>query len=266
MHPFFDLPTPHLFAHQGASGERPENTIPAFERAVAQGIAFLEMDCHGTRDGEIVICHDAHVDRTTDGSGPIGEHDFAALERLDAGGRFSPDGHSFPFRGRGIRIPRLQEVLERFPESRINLEIKQRVPPIADEVVRVIQRAGAGHRVLLAAAEDDIMESIHKLAPGTAFGSSTGDVLAFYTAVRDDAWDGFEPRGQALQIPTEFAGNDLITPESVAAARRVGLFMHIWTINDPAEMRRLLALGVDGLMSDYPARLLQEARAAGAAR
>lgn len=260
MHPYLEAPRPHLFGHRGASGEAPENTLPAFERAAA-AVPFLEMDCHATRDGEIVICHDARLERTTDGSGPISGHDFAELARLDAGHRFTPDGgRTFPFRGAGVRIPRLVEVLEAFPDHRINLEVKQAEPPIAAEVLRLVRRAGAEPRVLLAAADDPVMEQIRKLDPGTALGASTGEVLEFYRAVATGTVDAFRPGCHALQIPPAFGGNPLVTPESVDAARRLGLCIHVWTVNDPGQMRELLALGVDGLMSDYPRRLVETAR------
>lgn len=266
MHPYFELPTPHLFGHRGASGEAPENTLLAFQRAVEAGVPYLEMDCHATSDGEVVVCHDPDVARTTDGNGLIREQRLAELSRLDAGYRFSPDGVSFPFRNTGVRIPRLAEVLETFREVRINLEVKQEDPPIAEEVVRLVQQAGATERTLLAAAEDPVMESIRKLNPGTALSSSRGDALTFYAALDSGKLEGFQPRGHALQIPPSFGGRSLVTPESVVAAHRVGLRIHVWTINDPEQMRHLLDQGVDGLMSDFPARLVRIAREHEAAR
>jgi len=262
VHPYLDLPRPHLFAHRGASGEAPENTMPAFERAIEHGIPYLEMDCHATSDGEIVICHDADLDRTTDAHGPLRERSFAELQRLDAGYRFSPDrGQSHPFRGKGVRIPKLDDVLASFPDARINLEIKQADPSIAAEVLRRVRAAGATERVLLAAEEDEIMTEIRALEPGTALGSSLADVVAFYVAIRDGEIDRFVPKGDALQIPPNFGADALVTEAAVAAARSTGVAMHVWTINDPAEIRRLLDAGVDGIMSDFPGRLLTEARA-----
>ncbi len=267
MHPYLDLPRPHLFAHRGASGEAPENTMPAFERGVGCGIPYLEMDCHASSDGEIVLCHDAQLDRTTEASGPLHERSFAELERLDAGYRFTPDeGQSFPFRGKRVRFPKLAEVLASFPDTRINLEIKQADPPIAAEVLRLIRDARATERVLLAAAEDEIMAEIRALEPGTAIGSSLGDIVAFYRAVQSGEVDRFVPRGHALQIPPNFDANSLVTEAAVAAARGLGVAMHVWTINEPGEMRRLLDAGVDGVMSDFPGRLLAETRAHADAR
>lgn len=262
MHPYLEAPRPHLFAHRGASGEAPENTMPAFERALGYGIRFLEMDCHATRDGKIVICHDALLDRTTDATGPLCARSFAELREVDAGYRFSPDGgQSFPFRGKGVRIPLLLDVLSSFPEARINLEVKQADPPIAAEVLRQVSEAGACDRVLLAAEHDGIMAVIRALDPDTATGSSLGDAVAFFRAIQAGTLDDFEPGGDALQIPANFGPDPLVTEQSVSAARRLGLAMHVWTINDPTEMHRLLEAGVDGVMSDFPGRLLEEARA-----
>lgn len=261
MHPYFDIPRPQLFGHRGASGEAPENTRVAFERAIAYGVPYLELDCHATRDGEIVVLHDAELERTTDGHGPVSAHSFAELERLDAGYRFTLDGQRFPFRGGGVRVPRFSEILHAFPGARLNLEVKQAEPPIAAEVVRMVRKANAESRVLLAAAEEPVLASIRALDPGTALGSSTQDVIDFVRAAAEGRLAHFQPRGHALQIPPDALGRPLVTPELVSAAHALGLFVHVWTINDPSEMRRLLALGVDGLMSDLPGLLMATARA-----
>jgi len=259
MHPYFDIGRPHLFGHRGASGEAPENTLPSFARAVEHGVPFLELDCHATRDGEIVVLHDALLERTTDGEGPVSARSFAELERLDAGHRFSLDGVSFPFRGRGVRVPRFVEILRAFPGARLNLEVKQAEPAIAAEVVRIVKRANAEARVLLAAAEEPILASIRALDPGTALGSSTSDVIEFVRAASESRLASFTPRGHALQIPPDAFGRPLVTRELVEAAHQLGLFVHVWTINDADEMKRLLGLGVDGLMSDLPGVLLATA-------
>ena len=262
MHPYLAVAKPHLFAHRGASGVAPENTLPAFARADEVGVAYFETDCHATRDGEIVLCHDPSLERTTNGAGPISAIEFRDLERLDAGYRFTRDGHTYPFRDSGVRIPRLLDILEQFPHARINLEIKQAEPPIVDEVIRLLVRTGAAARTLLAAEHEPILAQIRARDPGTALGSSRDDVFAFFGALDEGELDGFRPRGHALQIPLEAAGRVLVTAETIAAAARVGLAVHVWTINEPSEIRRLLAMGVDGVMSDYPDRLLAAARAA----
>jgi glycerophosphoryl diester phosphodiesterase len=261
VHPYFDIRRPQLFGHRGASGEAPENTRPSFERALAQGVQYLEMDCHATADGEIVVHHDATLERTTDAGGPVSALTFRELERVDAGFRFTPDaGRSFPFRGAGVRVPRLAEVLAAFPEARVNLEVKQADPPIAEEVVRLVRRARAEARVLLAAEDEAVLAQLRALDPGTALGSSLVDVVEFVRAGAEGRLEQFTPRGHALQVPTHALGRPLVTREFVAAAHARGLAVHVWTINEPDEMRRLLELGVDGLMSDFPARLVAAAR------
>ena len=264
MHPYFDLPRPHLFAHRGASGERPQNTIPAFERAVELGIPYLETDCQATWDGEIVLSHDETVDAQSDSNGPIRDYEFAELQRLDAGHGFTPDGgETFPFRGQGLRIPRLSELLERFPQARLNLEIKEGARNQIEEVVRIVREAGATERVLLAASEDATMEAIRKLDPGTAIGSSISDVVAFFQAQADGSWRDHKPLGHALQIPPEFSGRKLITDDAISAAHDLGLLIHVWTINRREQMEELLDAGVDGIMTDYPTLLLDVIKARG---
>jgi glycerophosphoryl diester phosphodiesterase len=256
VHPFFEAPRPRLFAHRGASGEAPENTLPAFALGLAQGAPYLETDARLTRDGEVVLLHDPDVERTTDGMGLVAELSLAQLARLDAGFRFSCDGgRSFPFRGRGLRVPRLCELLEAQPAARVNLEIKGEDPEVAEAVVAAVRRAGAAPRVLLAAADERVLERICQSDPGTALGSSSADVLALIRAALEQRLERFRPRGHALQLPPSFMGRPLVTPELIAGAHRVGLEVHVWTINEPSEMARLLALGVDGIMSDFPSRL-----------
>lgn len=260
MHPYFDIPRPHLFGHRGASAEAPENTLPAFTRAIERGVRYLELDCHATRDGEIVVLHDAELERTTDGQGRVSELSFSELERLDAGYHFSPDGHSHPYRSCGVRVPRFSEVLSAFPGAHLNLEVKQAEPSIAERVIGLVRAANASRRVLLAAEEEPVLAEIASLDPGTALGSSTADVIEFVKAAAEARLESFVPRGHALQIPPDAFGRPLVTSELVQAAHTLGLFVHVWTINDASEMRRLLALGVDGLMSDDPALLLATAR------
>lgn len=257
-HPFFDLPTPIVMGHRGASGELPENTLPAFERAIAEGAAILESDAHLTRDGEVVLCHDPFVDRTTDGSGVIGEQGLAALQRLDAGHHFTPDGGaSFPYRGQGIRIPTLREVFEEFPGIRFNIELKRNSAVLIDAALRIVAEKRREEITLLAAESDETMSALRqRLAESglrPAVGAAVGDVVRFVQAAAEGAAPPPEP--MALQIPPSFAGNPLVTEELVRFADRHGVQVHVWTINETAEMHRLLDLGVHGLISDFPGLL-----------
>ena len=257
-HPYFDLPRPIVIGHRGASGELPENTLPAFERALSRGAAILETDVHLTRDGEVVLCHDPQLDRTTDGSGAVEDHTLAELQRLDAGYHFSSDsGASFPQRGKGIRIPTLNEAFEAFPGIRFNVEIKRNSAPLIDATLGIVAEAGREATTLLAAEADDTMSALRaRLAAiglRPAMGAAVGDVVGFVRAAAEGGTPPPEP--MALQIPPSFAGNPLVTPEFVGFVHRHGVQLHVWTINEEDEMRRLLDLGVDGVMSDLPGLL-----------
>ena len=251
--PYFAPARPRVFGHRGAAGVAPENTLPSFALAAALGAAYLELDVYATTDGEIVVLHDALLDRTTDGCGPAAAHTWAQLAALDAGYRFTHDGHTFPYRGQGVRIPRLTDVLREFPAQRVNIEIKQGGADVVGAVLDVLRRAAGLERVLLAAEHDDIMCCI-RTAVGDRIATSlcVGEVIDFVGRLQRDDWDGYVAPGQALQIPPAHAGIELVTALSVDAAHRRGLEMHVWTINDAAEIERLLDLGVDGVMSDLP--------------
>jgi glycerophosphoryl diester phosphodiesterase len=222
----------------------------------------LELDVHGTHDGAVVVFHDPTLERTTNGSGPLQDLALDALQRLDAGYHFSHDGAYFPYRGQGVRISTLQEVLRAFPDQRLNIEIKQATPPLVDAVLDLFRETNAWDRCLLAAEHDDIMLAI-RAAVGhrVATSMSTADVVDFMNRFAQGDWGGYAPAARALQIPVSFEGLDLITADTVAAAHRLGLEIHAWTINDPTEMKRLVALGVDGIISDLPGLALSVLRA-----
>jgi glycerophosphoryl diester phosphodiesterase len=258
---YFAPPRPRVFGHRGASGVAPENTLASFALAAALGADYLELDVHATRDGEVVVLHDPDIARTTDGTGPVRERTWAEVAALDAGWSFTHDGAVFPYRGQDVRVPRLAEVVAAFPAHRLNIEIKQCDPPIIEATLAVLRAGGALDRTLLAAEHDDIMQAIRRSVGGRVpTGMSIGDVVAFLDRVQRDDWVGYTAPGQALQVPTAYEGMAIVTAATVTAAHRAGLEVHVWTINDAAEVERLFALGVDGVMSDLPGLVAAAAR------
>ena len=209
---------------------------------------------HASADGHVVVFHDETLDRTTDGTGLVRARTLAELKQLDAGRGFrAPDG-GFPFRGRGIRIPTLDELLAACPDAPLNIEIKQDDPPIEAAVLAVLDRFRARERTLLAAEEGSIMLRIRAAAPDVVTSFSAPEVADFIFRLRDGRLgDDYRPAGIALQVPPSYEGTPIVTPESVVAAHAHGLEVHVWTINDPSEMHALLDLGVDALMTDLPA-------------
>ena len=209
---------------------------------------------HATADGVVVVLHDETLERTTDGTGPVRALPLAAMERLDAGFRFrAPDG-TYPYRDRGLRVPTLAALLEAFPGVPLNIELKQQEPAIEAAVLATLDRFAARERTLLAAEDAAIMTRIRAAASEVVTSFSAAEVADFVYRLRDGRLGDYRPPGVALQVPPAFGDTAIVTAESVAAAHALGLEVHAWTINDEAEMEGLLDLGVDGIMTDFPAR------------
>lgn len=237
-HPFLDHPGPIPFAHRGGASEAPENTLPAFQHAIDLGYRYLETDVHLTADGVLVAFHDDALDRVTDRTGRIDEltWDEVAAARVD---------------GREP-IPRFEELLKTWPRARINVD------PKADDavpaLVEVIARTDSVDRVLVGSFSDQRIQAARDaLGPELCTALGPDELLGLLRAFEGEA---VEFKGQAAQIPpVDFKGRPLATPELIDVAHRHGIAVHIWTIDDPGEMHRLLDIGVDGIMTDRPAVL-----------
>lgn len=251
---YLDGPRPRLFAHRGSSGTRPENTLEAFAEGLAAGADRLELDVHATRDGHIVVFHDDELDRTTNASGLLRERTLAELRELDAGWRFENAAGGFPFRGRGLRIPALSEVLDAFPGVALNIEVKHDDGTTVERFFDLLDRHRARDRVLAAAFEDPILRRIRAVAPASLTSLSGDEVFGFFAAWMSGELADYTPPGKAFQVPPDHEGMDLVTPDFVRTAHGLGMEVHVWTINEEAEIERLLDLGVDGIMTDFPAR------------
>ena len=257
---FFGGTKPRIIGHRGAAGDAPENTLVSFQKAFDDGAGYVELDVHGTKEGGVVIIHDASVDRTTEGQGWVSGKTFAELKALDAGYRFTRDGgKSFPYRGQGIQIPTLEELFDAFADLKLIIEIKSTDTAIAEKVIDTIVGTGKENRVLLATEHDQVMNEARRIIRDKraqiATGFSYGEVAMFIRQLQADCIGDFAVCGQAFQLPLEYAGTPLVNAASVKAAHQLGLEMFVWTINDVNEMKRLLALGVDGVITDYPARM-----------
>lgn len=250
-------------AHRGGAALAPENTLEAFRDAVERWRAdMLEMDVRLTRDGEVVVIHDATVDRTTDGFGPVADRTLAEIQALDAGARFvDPEGRA-SFRGRGVVVPRFEDVLLALPGVRLNVEAKE--PDVAAPLVEIVRRHGATERVLVAAERERSRRSVQGY--GGPWGASRTQVARFWLLRRFPRGAGYVPRADILQVPEAWFGLRIVSPSFVRAAHRRNLPVQVWTVDDPARMRRLLSWGVDGIQTDRPdllARVLHEERGRG---
>lgn len=256
-HPYFDVPRPVVIGHRGAAGTHPENTLASFAAALEQGAGILESDVHVTRDGVPILLHDPDVERVSEGAGLASALDYDAIARLDAGFRFRDADGGFPHRGQGHRIPSLEAAFEAFPDTRFNLEIKTPDPAAIEATLDLIEHFERAERTLIVGGEDEVMkplrEALARRSVRPATGASLGEIVA---AIGSALGRGPMPEGvMALQIPAEFGGAPLATRELVDHAHAEGVEVHVWTINDLEESARLLEVGVDGLVTDWPGRL-----------
>ncbi len=241
---------PLLIAHRGGGKLRPEETLPAFENAAALGADVLELDVHSTSDGEIVCLHDDTVDRTTDGTGAVHDFALADLQALDAGYHFTSDsGATYPWRGKGVSIPTLAQVLDAHPDAWFSIEIKQATPDIVDPVLDLLDEKGAAGRVVVVSFFDEVVQEVRNKRPDILTGMALGEMLEL-NAVTDDTEQSYQAPTRIVQPP-----ENAITAEFVARANRLGLRLHAWTVNDRPRMEELLELGTHGIMTDDPALL-----------
>lgn len=255
-HPYLDGPYPRAYAHRGWHvGELAgyENTLAAFHRAVEEGFAYIELDVHASADGVPVVHHDPTLDRTTEGTGPIEALPAAVLADVRVMGR-EP-------------LPILEQVLTELPDTRITIELKS--DAVVEPVLAVLDRTESWHRVCLGSYHDGRLAKARALAgPRVCTSMAQGAAVG----LRSRAWLDALPRpfsllpalpvtGNLAQLPRRFGPLTVVDGALVRTAHAGGREVHVWTVDDPAEMSALLDLGVDGLLSDRPdllRKLLQE--------
>ena len=227
--------------------------------AVDAGAHALELDVHCTADGRLVVCHDATVDRTTNGSGRIADLTLAELRTLDNAYWWRPGevvDHAtgpWPLRGQGHRVALLEEVLDAFPGVFLNLDIKE-TTGYEGLLADVLCAYGRVDDVIVASFHDEATDRFRAVAPEVCTSAGTDATAAFFFAVREGRLPPPMPHA-ALQVPPSHEGTVIVDSAFVSAAHEAGVAVHVWTIDEPDEMRRLLTLGVDGIMTDRPSVL-----------
>jgi glycerophosphoryl diester phosphodiesterase len=230
---------PLVFAHRGGSKIGPENTIAAFDCGLAAGADGLELDVHLSRDGIVVVHHDATLNRTTRAKGRLKDRTAAELAALD--------------------VPTLRDVLARYPSIPIIIELKQRGAALADAVVAEVRRAGATERVCMGSSSVTAVRACRACGAGIATSGARFEVrMALYRS-----WCGLSPGRvpyQAFQVPETSGGTRVVSPRFVQLAHKSGVAVHVWTVDEPKDIRRLLDWGVDGIISDRPDVAVQVVR------
>ncbi|MDE3064540.1 MAG: glycerophosphodiester phosphodiesterase [Acidobacteriota bacterium] len=263
------------YAHQGGSFEGPSSTLFAIEEALAHGATAIELDVHATRDRHIVVCHDETVDRTTNHAGAIADLTLAQLREMDnaywwiEGDAVTPGRapEEYPHRAkapgdRRFGVATLEEVAVAFPAVLMNLDIKRGAPvvePYEQLLVDELVRLELVDRVMVASFLDDAIASFRALASDVATSAATQETATFFFSLREGT--AVVPPVQAFQVPASFGDITVVDELFVTAAHDAGVAVHVWTINDPAEMARLVDLGVDAVITDRPSvlsRLLEE--------
>lgn len=249
-HPFFDGSRRLVFAHRGGSGLAPENTLAAFDRAQALGVDGLELDARLSRDGVVVLHHDPLLDRTTNARGPVEALTAAELARVDAGHRFGGPGR-WPFRGLGIGVPTLSDVLDRYRDLRIIIELKVDAEPLARAVIDLVRAAGAWERVCLGAFGQRALAAVRTFGPAVATSAARPEVRrALYRSWA--RWPVSRVPYGGYQVPERLGWTRVVSPRFVADAHRAGLAVQVWTVDRENDAYRLLAWGVDALITDRP--------------
>jgi glycerophosphoryl diester phosphodiesterase len=254
MHPYLALPGPWLVAHRGGSALAPENTLAALDLAASLGADALEIDVRRSADGVVVVFHDDDTARLTGAPGTVEARTFEELQRLDAGFGFTPDGgRSFPFRGKGLRVPALAEVLARYPSLRLNVDAKPDEPALAEALAAAVRGAGAEGRVCVGSFFDAQAERLGRLLPACARylpeRAATCHVMAALSG-QDGA--GCPAGYQLADLPHRMNELEVVCAPVIAYFHARGIPVHAWTVDDEAAMRALLALGVDGIVTDRP--------------
>lgn len=262
-HPFF-RPDDSLLvmAHQGGDGERPSNTMMAFEHAAELGVDALEMDVHSTRDGVLVVIHDATIDRTTDGSGRVNDFTFEELQQFDAGydwPTLAEESHRTdrPFRGQGAKIPALEEVLASFPEMRMLIEIKQETPSIVQPLCDLLREYSMEDQTMVASFKPQPLYELRRTCPEVATAAVEEEIRPFFFLNSVGLGRAYQSSAHAFQVPEYGGGFHVLTQLFVDGAHLHNVEVHPWTINDEESMQRMIGLGVDGMITDYPGRLME---------
>jgi glycerophosphoryl diester phosphodiesterase len=244
-----------VLPHGGGDGLYPEDTMLAYESTMAMGADAVDVDLRLSADGVVVAIHDSTVTRTTGAKGNVGSMTLAELQRLDAGYTFSRNGKQ-PFRGKGVRIPSLEEILKRFPGVLLSIDLKDESIAMNAPVCATLRRYRRSTDVFVGSNGDAQILAFRKSCPGIATSATMVDVYASQAARKSND-PAFKPDALVDQPPYRIGQRTLVDKEGLAFAHSHGVAILTWVVNDEKDMKTLIDLGVDGIYTSYPDRLLR---------
>ena len=260
-HPLLErLSKPVTIAHQGGNKVYPDESLLAFTNAVDMGIQVLEMDIHRTRNGVLVINHDQTIDRLTDSSGLIREMSWPELQEVDGAYNWSPDGMTYPYRGKGVKILSLNAVLDSFPQQVYDIEIKQHDPPLESDLCDLLRQYGvASDQVIVASFSDETLTRFQNVCPEVATSLPVNQGTILYILSRIGLERLLPLDAVVAQLPRSFStklGQLELDRRYINAFAKGDRQVWVWTVNDSIEMRRMLNMGAHGIITDHPGILM----------
>lgn len=258
-----DDPEILTIAHRGGKGLAPEGTLAAFDNAVELGVDMFEYDIHMTGDGKLVVIHDPTVDRTTNGSGRVNEMTLEEVQLLDAGYHFTDETGAFPFRDQGVYIPTVEEMFQKYPNMRHLIEIKDTNDPVLYEAIiqelwRLIVEYDMQENVMVGSFDQRIVERFEEVTWGMIPIGAGEDLVRDYAQKHVAFLNGLVPTAvDSLQLPLNGEGYDLTKKNIIKSAKKRNMSIYYWTVNDEEDMKDLIVKGADGIITDYPDRLIK---------
>ena len=250
------LSKPVTIAHQGGNKIYPDESLLAFTNAINMGIQVIEFDVHRTKDGIIVINHDQTIDRLTDGTGLIREMSWLELQQVDGAHNWSPDGLTYPYRGKGIKILSLIEMMDTFPQQVYDIEIKQHDPPLEKDLCDLLRKYGvAADQAIIASFRDETVARFHDICPEVAISLPVNQGTLLYILSRIGLERLLPLDAVVAQLPTTFStklGQLELDRRYIEAFSKGDRQVWVWTVNDSIEMKRLVNMGAHGIITDRP--------------
>ena len=256
-HPILQrLSKPVTIAHQGGNKVYPDESLLAFTNAINMGIQVIELDIHRTKDGVIVINHDPTIDRLTDGTGLIREMSWLELQQVDGAYNWSLDGLTYPYRGKGIKILSLIEMMDTFPQQVYDIEIKQHDPPLEKDLCDLLRKYGvAADQAIIASFRDETVARFHDICPEVAISLPVNQGTVLYILSRVGLERLLPLDAVVAQLPTTFStklGQLELDRRYIEAFAKGDRQVWVWTVNDSIEMKRLVKMGAHGIITDRP--------------